>query len=114
MIKPLLAVAVTAALLAACGNDEDATGPVEGPAVSTSESPRNPVVDTADTSQQGPLTPGANSFTESQARSAIEKQGYAAIGALSQDENGIWAAAATRDGKPVTVSVDYKGVVTAQ
>ncbi|WP_421729151.1 hypothetical protein [Brevundimonas sp.] len=114
MIKPLLTLAATAALLAACGNNNEATGPVDGPAVSTSETPRNPAVDTADTSQQAALTPGANSFTEAQARSAIEKQGYSDIGALSQSETGIWAAAATRDGKPVTVSVDYKGVVTAQ
>lgn len=113
MIKPILALAATAAILAACGKGEP-TGPVEGPAVSTSESPRNPAVDTADTSQKGTLTPGANSFTEAQARQAIEKQGYTGIGPLTQNENGIWSASATREGAAATVSVDYKGVVTAQ
>ena len=72
------------------------TGPVEGPAVSSSETPRNPAVDTADTSQQGALTPGANSFTEGQAREAIEKQGYTDVGALSQNDQGVWSATATR------------------
>lgn len=116
MIKPVLALAATAALLAACGDNDAApeTGPVEGPAVSSSETPRNPAVDTADTSQQGALTPGANSFTEGQAREAIEKQGYTDVGALSQNDQGVWSATASRDGAQTTVSVDYKGVVSAQ
>lgn len=114
MIKPILVVAATCTLLAACGNRSETTGPVEGPAVSTSETPRNPAIDTADTSQQAALTPGASSFTESQAREAIVKQGYADVGALAQNENGVWSASATRNGAKVTASVDYKGVVTAQ
>ena len=113
MIKPIFALAAAGALLAACGDNEP-TGPVEGPAVSASEAPRNPAVDTADTSQKGALTPGANSFTEGQAREAIEKQGYTEVGALTQNENGIWSAPAMRAGAATTVSVDYKGVVTAQ
>ncbi|WP_396595416.1 hypothetical protein [Brevundimonas sp. R86498] len=111
MIKPLFGVAAAAALLAACGSDDSATGPVEGPAVSASETPRNPAIDTAD---QGGLTPGANSFTEAQAREAIEKQGYTDIGTLTQDANGIWSAPATIGASQSTVSVGYKGVVAAQ
>ena len=114
MIKPVLALAATASLLAACGNSEPTTGPVEGPAVSSPEAPVNPAVDTTETTEQEALTPGANSFTEGQAREAIEKQGYTGVGALSQNEQGVWSAPATRDGAQVTASVDYKGVVTAQ
>lgn len=115
MIKPILALAATAALLAACGNsEEESAGPVEGPAVSSPESPGNPAIDTAETSQQETLTPGANSFTEDQARAAIEGQGYTAVGTLTQSEAGIWSAPATREGAQTTVSVDYRGVVTAQ
>jgi hypothetical protein len=116
MIKPIFALAATAALLAACGNSEN-TGPVEGPAVAASDAPRNDAIDTTDTtdtSQQATLTPGANSFTEAQAREAIAKQGYTSIGTLSQDASGIWSAPATMAGTQSTVSVDYKGVVTAQ
>lgn len=114
MIKPILALAATCTLLAACGDNSDKTGPVEGPAVSSSEAPRNPAIDTAETSQQGALTAGANSFTEGQAREAIEKQGYTNVGKLTQNEAGIWSASATHEGAQTTVSVDYKGVVTAQ
>ncbi|MFN6982330.1 MAG: hypothetical protein ACK4NU_10445 [Brevundimonas sp.] len=114
MIKPIFALVAAGALLAACGNNDQTTGPVEGPAVSTSETPRNPAVDTDDTTQTTALTPGANSFTEGQAREAIEKQGYTGVGPLMQNENGVWSASATKDGAQATVSVDYKGVVTAQ
>lgn len=114
MIKPILALAATAALLTACGNSEEPAGPVEGPVVAASDTPRNPAIDTDETSQQAALTPGANSFTEEQAREAIAKQGYTAIGTMSQNENGIWSAPATMAGVQSTVSVDYKGVVTAQ
>lgn len=113
MTKTIFAIAAMAALLAACGDRPQDSGPVEGPVVSTSETPRNAAVDTTDTSQQGPLTPGANSFTEAQAREAIEKQGYTNVGALTQGTNGIWSASATHEGAQKTVSVDYKGVVTA-
>lgn len=115
MLKAALAVSATAVLLTACGNNEPADAPVEGPAVSSAEAPMNPAVDTRDTSEQAALTPGANSFTEGQAKSAIEKQGYVVSGPLTQDDQGIWKGQASRaGGESTTVSVDYKGVVTPQ
>ena len=115
MLKAALALSATAVLLTACGNSEQSDAPVEGPVVSSAEAPMNPAVDTQDTTENATLTPGANSFTEGQAREAIEKQGYAVSGALTQDEQGVWKAQATRSGgEPTTVSVDYKGVVTPQ
>jgi hypothetical protein len=114
MIRPILMVAATAALLAGCGNSDAPDTSVEGPAVSSSETPRNPAVDMDETSQTETLTPGANSFTEGQAREAIEKQGYTNVGPLTQDAQGIWKGSATRNGASATVSVDYKGVVTAE
>lgn len=114
MLKTILAVSATAVLLTACGNSDGADAPVEGPAVSSPESPTNPPIDTQETSEKGALTPGANSFTEGQAKEAIEKQGYTVSGPLTQDEQGIWKAQASRGGASTTVSVDYKGVVTPQ
>lgn len=114
MIRTILAVAATSLVLTACGNGGEADAPVEGPAVSSAESPTNPAIDTEDTSEKAALTPGANSFTEGQAREAIEKQGYAVSGPLTQDEQGIWKGQATRAGATTTVSVDYKGVVSPQ
>lgn len=115
MLKSTLAAAAAAVLLTACGNGDGADAPVEGPAVSSAESPTNPAIDTQETSEKAALTPGANSFTEGQAKEAIEKQGYTLSGPLTQDEQGIWKAQARRaGGASTTVSVDYKGVVTAQ
>lgn len=104
------ALASTALLLGACGDKSSDRGEVEGPVVSESQAPRNPAIDTGDSET---LTPGANSFTEAQARSAIEKQGYVISGPLSQDAQGLWRAFATKDGAQAQVSVDYKGVVSA-
>ncbi|MCO8030784.1 hypothetical protein NI454_12585 [Brevundimonas diminuta] len=113
MTRALIGLAGAALLLGACGNGRDAEAPVEGPVVSESETPRNPAVDTTQNAADGTLTPGANSFTEGQARSAIEKQGYAQIGALSQGQDRVWTATAVKDGVQSKVSVDYKGVVSA-
>lgn len=109
MLKTSLAISAISALLMACGATED----VEGPAVSSAESPANPAIDTEPTSEQATLTPGANSFTEDQAREAIEKQGYTVSGPLAQNAEGIWTGQASRPGgSAAAVSVDYKGTVT--
>ena len=113
MFRTILAVAATSVALTACGNNDRADAPVEGPAVSTAEAPANPAIDTQETSEKATLTPGANSFTEGQAREAIEKQGYTVSGPLTQDDQGIWKGQASKSGgAATTVSVDYKGVVT--
>jgi len=56
--------------------------------------------------------PGANSFTEGQAKSRLEANGYTAIGELKKDDNGVWKGTATHTGQKVTVSVDYRGNIT--
>jgi len=53
--------------------------------------------------------PGANSFTEGQAKSRLEANGYSAITELKKDEQGVWRGTATHDGKSTAVSVDYRG-----
>ena len=45
--------------------------------------------------------------------SAIESAGYGSVGSLTQNAAGLWQGKATKDGVEVTVSVDYKGAVTA-
>jgi len=57
-------------------------------------------------------TAGRNSFTAGQAKSRIQSMGYAGVGALHKNEQGIWVGKATKDGKPVTVQLDYQGDVT--
>lgn len=58
--------------------------------------------------------PGANSFTEGQAKDRAAAQGIMPTGAFAKDKEGIWRGQATQDGKPVQVAVDYKGNVVAQ
>ena len=112
MLRSILAVAATSILLVACGSGDTDT-PAEGPVVAAPDSPANPAIDTEDTSEKSALTAGANSFTEGQAREAIEKQGYTVTGPLTQDSQGIWSGQAARGSSAVsTVSVDYKGVVS--
>ena len=111
MMRTTLGVALAATLLAGCGQNTDADN-AKGPAMAASETPRNEAVDTTPIAGDPGPTAGANSFTEGQARSAIERAGYAVVGALTQGADGVWTGRATKDGKEATVSVDYKGAVT--
>ncbi|HTT82913.1 MAG TPA: hypothetical protein VMF67_05500 [Rhizomicrobium sp.] len=76
--------------------------------------PQNPAVRTNDNNTSNVPVKGANSFTESEAKSRIEKQGYTDVGTLQKDQDGVWRGTAYKDGKPVQVSVDYQGNVNAQ
>lgn len=57
---------------------------------------------------------GANSFTEAQAKSRIEQHGFSSISGLAKDEKGIWRGNATKDGKSVSVMLDFRGNVVSQ
>jgi putative membrane protein len=68
---------------------------------------------TGSTTPGAPL-PGANSFTESQARSRLESNGFKGVTNLQKDANGVWQGTATKDGKQQTVSLDYQGNIVAK
>lgn len=72
------------------------------PAVTSPNSPPNPAAP----------VPGANSFTEGQAKSRIEARGYSNVTGLAKDSDGIWRGKGTKNGKTVSVSVDFQGNVT--
>jgi len=57
---------------------------------------------------------GANSFTEGQAKSRIEAQGYSNVSPLAKDESGVWRGKAMKEGKSVDVSLDFQGNVFAR
>jgi protein CpxP len=61
----------------------------------------------------GGLSPGANSFTEAQARSRLLAHGYSQVSALSKDQEGVWRGSATRNGRQVHVGLDYKGNISS-
>jgi len=56
--------------------------------------------------------PGANSFTEGQAKSRLEANGYSNVSGLKKDDNGVWRGTATHAGAQVSVSLDYRGNIT--
>jgi hypothetical protein len=72
------------------------------PAVTTPSTPKNP---------KAPVE-GANSFTEGQARSRIEKEGFTNVTGLKKDDKGVWRGSATKGSQKVNVSVDFQGNVT--
>ena len=113
-VTAIVAVSAAAALLVACGQKPAEPDRTDGPMVSAPEAPGNAAVDTTPTTGETALTPGASSFTQDQARGAIENAGYSAVGALTQNAQGIWSGKATKAGAEVTVSVDYKGAVSPQ
>ena len=54
---------------------------------------------------------GANSFTESQAKARFEANGFTNVSGLRKDEGSIWRGTAMKDGKSVSVALDYQGNV---
>ena len=68
------------------------------------------VFNTATTAAGAPL-PGANSFTETQAKDRVAKAGFKDVSALKKDDKGVWRGTASDGSKNVNVSVDFKGNV---
>jgi hypothetical protein len=81
------------------------------------DGPQNSAINTESSSNRQVNAPvaGANSFTEGEAKSRIEKMGFANVADLKKDDNGVWRGRAMKDGKMVDVSLDYQGnVIPAQ
>jgi hypothetical protein len=74
------------------------------PAVNTPNSPPNP----------GAPAAGANSFTEGQAKSRIEADGFSQVSGLKKDDAGVWRGKAMKSGKTVNVTLDFQGNVVGQ
>jgi periplasmic protein CpxP/Spy len=123
-----LAAGVAAALPALAQNAPSGATPQVSrspPALATPTSP-TPMTSTQPPSTQPPSTlpptsstiagtgavPGANSFTEAQARRRLEQNGYSQVSSLSKGKDGIWRGTATKNGASSQVSVDYKGDIS--
>jgi hypothetical protein len=97
-----IAILTTSLFLAASGAFAQSETPSTSqttPAVNTEQNPGAPIA-------------GKNSFTEAQAKSRIEDAGYTEVSALKLDDQGVWRATASKDGKPANVSLDFQGNVT--
>lgn len=65
-------------------------------------------------SETGAPLPGANSFTENQAKDRVVAHGWAVPAFMTMDADGIWRGTSMTDGKSTSVAVDYKGNVVTQ
>ena len=77
------------------------------------DGPQNSAVNSPDSSNRQVTAPvaGRNSFTEGEAKSRIEKMGFANVSDLKKDDTGVWRGRAMKGGQTVDVSLDYQGNV---
>lgn len=103
-MRTYLVIAAAAAMLTSNAMAQPANRDANTPAVNSPNTPPKP----------GAPVAGSNSFTEGQAKSRIELNGFASVSELRKDEQGVWRGKAVKDGKTVTVSLDFQGNVTAR
>ena len=75
---------------------------------------QTPAVKSPNTTNPAAPVPGANSFTEGQAKSKIESGGYTQVSGLKKDDNGVWTGSAMKGGQKVNVKLDFQGNVVTQ
>jgi hypothetical protein len=80
---------------------------------STAPADNKPAAATSTNTTTPPL-PGANSFTEAQARERITEAGFKDVKELKKDDQGIWRGMAKKGDTQVNVGLDYKGNVVQQ
>jgi len=73
-----------------------------------------PAIATPDDKNATAPVEGANSFTEDQAKERIVEAGYADVTGLKLDDKCVWRGAAMKDGKSVTVALDYQGNIVTE
>lgn len=73
----------------------------------------NPAVKDSSAHSVAAPAKGHSSFTEGQAKGRLAKAGYTNVSDLKKTDDGVWQGTAMKGGKTVTVSLDYKGNVTA-
>jgi hypothetical protein len=105
-------IAVSSALM--IGGMSSAHAQAGSPPMASPDAPHNPAIKSADDGGPGPLAAGHNSFTEAQARGRIQKAGYTDVTGLALSDDGLWQGHAMMNGKPVAVSMDFRGHVSAQ
>jgi hypothetical protein len=76
------------------------------------DGPNNGAVNSEQKNSNAPVA-GRNSFTEGQAKSAIEKAGYGNVTELKKDNDGVWRGKASKGGMTSGISVDFQGNVNA-
>lgn len=75
---------------------------------------RTPAVSTPNTTNPAAPVEGASSFTEGQAKSRIESNGFTNVSGLTKDDKGLWRGKASKGGKQVDVTLDFQGNVVSK
>ena len=88
-----------------------ATAALAQPAVPPRNAPANPAVKDPQANVSARPISGANSFTQGQAKAAIEARGFTQVAGLVLDAQGVWRGTASRDGRSTPVALDYQGNV---
>ena len=107
MNRLFLTTALVASLGLGLSAEAQTSPPVGGP-----DAKGNAPLKHAHTVNDGSAKPGANSFTEGQARQHIVNSGYTDVTGLAKGKDGVWRGTATHNGAPVPVAMDFKGNVT--
>jgi hypothetical protein len=105
-MRVITAALLTAALISVGAASAQSAGTIADPHAGQNAAIKSP-------HGSGLPSKGANSFTKKQAVRRMAKAGYQ-VGGLSKDKDGLWHGSATKDGKTVDVSLDFKGNVNAQ
>jgi hypothetical protein len=84
-----------------------------GLAQTTPQTSTTPAVSSPSTTNPKAPVPGANSFTEGQAKSRIEAYGFSNVSALQKDADGVWRGKAMKNGASVSVGLDFQGNVVS-
>src|SRR4051812_19287461 len=88
-MRTYLAIATATAMMTGTAIAQPANRDATTPAVNSPNTPPNP----------GAPVAGSNSFTEGQAKSRIESNGFSNVSELRKDDQGVWRGKAMKDGK---------------
>jgi hypothetical protein len=79
---------------------------------STTTTPNSPTLPTPPTQAATAPFSTDHAFTADQAKSKIEAEGFSNLSGLRKDAKGVWRGKATKDGSPVSVTLDAEGKAT--
>jgi hypothetical protein len=101
-MRTLIAAAATLTLLAGSAFGQ-----------TTPQTSTTPALSSPNTMNPKAPVPGANSFTEGQAKSRIEANGFSNVSALQKDADGVWRGKAMKNGASVSVGMDFQGNIVS-
>jgi hypothetical protein len=86
----------------------------QSPHPAAADGPQNGAINSSDKAPPADPVAGRNSFTQGEAQSRIEANGFTNVSGLKKDDSGVWRGQATKNGKTVQVSLDFQGNVVTR